>query len=117
LQRAGFAQLAQDTEDGAWIGASLNSGSVELYAGRSVFRPAVWENAELFRLVQWADAGARPVYLLDDGLEMAAAVAAARRQYGLTLVGRYDIPFYHSGGGSVGGLVDLYRIETTIKQR
>ena len=49
--------------------------------------------------------------MLDDGLEMAAPLAEARGHYDLQIVGRYDIPFYHTGGGSTGGRFPLYRLQ------
>jgi hypothetical protein len=117
-QRAGFASIGQDTEPTALIGASLNSGAVELHAQRTTFRPAVWQLDEMYDFVDHALAEGQPLYLLLDGLEMRAPLAAARQRYSLELVGRYDIPFYHTGGGSSGGLVPLYRLcPTTVSRR
>ncbi len=113
FQRAGFAQIGLDTEGTAWIGASLNSGSIDLHSERTAFRPALWRPDELYTFVDDALAGQTPVYLLQDGLEMAAPVEAARQRYQLQLVGLYDIPFYHTGGGSTGGRIPLYRVEAT----
>ncbi len=110
-QRAGFARIGQSTEEMAWIGASLNTGSLELHSERTAFRPAVWLTEELYTFVDDALARGTPLYLLEDGLEMAAPVAAARKRYEMQWVGLYDIPFYHSGGGSVGGRVPLYRLQ------
>jgi len=42
---------------------------------------------------------------------MAAPVAAARERYELEWLGRYDVPFYHTGGGSTGGRVSFFRIQ------
>jgi hypothetical protein len=111
FQRAGFTRIGQDTEEAALIGASLNSGSVELHSGRPAFRPALWSPQELYTFADDALGRGEPVYLLEDGLEMAAPVAAARQHYDLQLVGRYDIPFYHTGGGSTGGRFPLYRLQ------
>jgi hypothetical protein len=111
FQRKGFAQIGQDTEELALVGASLNSGSVELHGLRTAFRPALWHAEELYAFVDDALARGAPLYLLEDGLEMAGPLAAARQRYDLELVGRYDIPFYHTGGGSAGGRVPLYRVE------
>ena len=109
-QRAGFLQIGRDTEPQAVIGASLNSGALELHSGRAAFRPAVWRTGELYTFVDDALGRGVPLYLLEDGLEMGPPVAAARQRYELRLVGRYDIPFYHTGGGSTGGRVALYRV-------
>jgi hypothetical protein len=109
-QRAGFTQIGRDTEPQAVIGASLNSGSLELHSGRTAFRPAVWRTGELYAFVDDALGRGVPLYLLEDGLEMGPPMAAARQRYELWLVGRYDIPFYHTGGGSTGGRVALYRV-------
>lgn len=109
-QRAGFSQIGRDTEPQAVIGASLNSGSLELHSGRAAFRPAVWRTGELYTFVDDTLGRGVPLYLLEDGLEMGPPLAAARQRYELRLVGRYDIPFYHTGGGSTGGRVALYRV-------
>ncbi len=111
FQRAGFAKIGQDTEETAWIGATLNSGAVELHSGRIAFRPAVWRRDEFYTFVDHAIAQGVPVYLLEDGLEMAGPVSAAQQRYRLEPVDRYDIPFYHTGGGSTGGRIALYRIQ------
>jgi hypothetical protein len=111
FQRAGCAQIGRDTEETALIGVSLNSGSVELHSGRTAFRPAVWSPEELYTFADDALGRAEPVYLLEDGLEMAAPLAAARQRYDLQLAGRYDIPFYYTGGGSTGGRIALYRLQ------
>jgi hypothetical protein len=117
-QRNGFASIGQDTEHAALIGASLNSGAVELHSQRMTFRPAVWRPDELHTFVDHMLAEGRPVYLLQDGLEMRAPLTAARERYTMQLMGRYDIPFYYTGGGSVGGLVPLYRLyPTTVPRR
>ena len=109
-QRQAFVQIAQNTESSAWIGASLNGGALELHSSRQAFRPAVWSEQELFLFLDDALAQDRQLYLLDDGLEMAAPLVAARQRYDLRWVGWYDIPFYHPGGGSTGGRVALYRL-------
>ncbi len=111
FQRAGFAQIGQDTEETAWIGATLNSGAVELHSGRLAFRPDVWRREEFYTFVDDAIAQGVPLYLLEDGLAMAGPVSAAQQRYELEQVGRYDVPFYHTGGGSTGGRVLLYRIQ------
>jgi len=112
-QRTGFARIGQDTEPTGLIGASLNSGAIELHGDRTTFRPAVWSDDEMYAFVDHMLEQEQPVYLLQDGLEMRAPLAAAREHYDLQLVGRYDIPFYHTGGGSTGALVPLYRLYPT----
>jgi hypothetical protein len=110
FQRQGFQQLGEATESDALIGASLNSGAVELHAGRLAFRPAAWTQSEFYAFVEDALARGEPLYLLDDGLEMAATMSAARERYDVQSRGTYDVPFYHQGGGSTGGRVTLYRL-------
>jgi hypothetical protein len=110
-QRAGFEHIGQQTEASALIGASLNSGSLELHSGRTSFRPTVWQGDELYTFLDHMMSQGVPVYLLRDGLEMGAPLAAARQRYEFRLVGRYDIPFYYTGGGSRGALVPLYQLQ------
>jgi len=114
FQRAGFAEIEESTAEGAWIGASLNSGPLELHSKRTAFRPAVWRKDEFYTFVDDALAQGTPLYLLEDGLEMAAPIAAVQERYEVQLVGLYDIPFYHTGGGSVGGRVSLYRLRLAL---
>ncbi len=110
-QRASFDAIAACTPDGALIGASLNSGPIDLYSERVAFRPAVWSAEELYTFVDWCLAKDNDVYLLNDGLEMQAPMEAALARYHLRQVGSFDLPFYHTGGGSVGRRVALYGIE------
>ena len=116
-QRDGFARIGLDTEPTGLIGASLNSGPIELHSQRTAFRPAVWRAEDMYTFVDFMLGQGQPVYLLQDGLEMEAPLAAARERYQVRLVGRYDIPFYHTGGGSTGELVPLYRMYPTDATR
>jgi len=116
-QRAAFGRIGRDTEPQALIGASLNSGAVELHSGRAAFRPSVWQPDELYAFVDHMLVQGRAVYLLQDGLDMRPTLLAARERYTLQWVGRYDIPFYYTGGGSSGGLVSLWRLNPSIAAR
>ena len=110
-QRQEFASLSQHTEANAVIGATLNSGSIDLYAGRQTFLPAEWRNDELQRFVQTLWNEGHTVYLLDDGLEMAQVLARARGFAQLTAVARlHRIPYYDPAGGSDLRDATLYRV-------
>ena len=112
-QRASFDRLRQLTPEDAVIGASLNSGAVELHAGRSAFRPAGWTAEALVRFVDALRAAGRPVFVLDDGEELGAALGALRARYGLVEVARLDVPYYDAvGGGSRNRRAPLYRVGT-----
>ncbi len=109
-QRDAFARLGQVTPADAVIGTSLNGGAIELHAGRLAFRPAGWTADELMRFVE---AAGRPVFVLDDGEELEAALRALRARYGLVEVARLDVPYYDAvGGGSRNRRAPLYRVGT-----
>jgi hypothetical protein len=110
-QRASFDRLRQLTPEDAVIGASLNSGAVELHAGRSAFRLAGWTAEALVRFVDALRAAGRPVFVLDDGEAMGEALRVLRARYGLVEVARLDVPYYDAiGGGSRNQRAPLYRL-------
>ncbi len=111
-QRLEFAGLASAVEPEAVVGSTLNDGPLDLYTGRETFRPAAWQPGELERFLRalWADG--RPVYLLDDGQEMAAVLAGLAHYARLTPAGTlHRIPYYASDGGSEVRDAVLYRVE------
>jgi hypothetical protein len=110
-QRASFARLAELTPANAVIGSSLNSGAVDLHAGRLAFRPATWSADELGAFVDALRAEKVPVYVLDDGTEMRASLEALRSRYQLTEIARLDMPYYFVGSGSENRAVALYQVE------
>jgi hypothetical protein len=110
-QRASFDRLRQLTPEDAVISASLNSGAVELHAGRLAFRPAGWTADALARFVDALRAAGRPVFVLDDGEAMGEALRALQARYGLVEVAQLDVPYYDAiGGGSRNRRVPLYRL-------
>ncbi|GIV83054.1 MAG: hypothetical protein KatS3mg052_0061 [Candidatus Roseilinea sp.] len=110
-QRLSFERLRRMTPNDAVIGCALNSGAVDLHAGRTAFRPAVWTPDELVRFVDALHAEGRPVFLLDDGAELRASLATLRARYALREVGRLDLPYYEAvGGGSQNRRVPLFEI-------
>lgn len=111
-QRQSFARLAELTPSNALIACSLNSGAVDLHAGRLSFRPAGWTADQLRRFVLALQHEGTPVYLLDDGKELAESFATLQAQFKLTEVGQIDVPYYFpNSGGSENRRVSLYRIE------
>ncbi len=110
-QRASFTQLAELTPANAVIGCSLNSGAVDLYAGRLTFRPGKWTGDETVKFVRALRAENTPVYLLEDGAEVIPATESLRSVYTLTEVAHLDMPYYFPGSGSENRQVALYRVE------
>ncbi|MDW8351451.1 MAG: hypothetical protein RML99_06030 [Anaerolineae bacterium] len=111
-QRLSFERLRRMTPEHAVIGCSLNSGAVDLHAGRMAFRPAGWTPDELTRFVDALHATGRPVFLLDDGAELRAALATLRARYALREVGYLDVPYYEAvGGGSQNRRAALFEIK------
>lgn len=109
-QRQSFDEIARLTPAGAVIGCSLNSGSVDLHAGRLTFRPANWTPDQMMAFVRALRDEGAPVYLLDDGVEMAGAIQAARTQFTLREIARLDMPYYFAGSGSENRKVALYEV-------
>ena len=109
-QRASFERLAKLTEPDAVIGGSLNSGAVDLHAGRLTFRPGVWDERSRTLFVKALLREGRQVYVLIDGEDMRAAEADLRAQFTLTEVARLDMPYYFKGSGSENRAAPLYRV-------
>lgn len=111
-QRLSFERLRQMTPNHAAIGCALNSGAIDLYAGRMTFRPAAWTPDELIRFVDALHAEGRPVFVLDDGAELRVSLATLRARYALREVGRLDVPYYEAiGGGSQNRRAPLFEIK------
>lgn len=109
-QRAALGRLATLTPPQAAIGCSLNAGAVELYARRAAFRPAAWTPEELRRFVQAMHAAGRPVYLLDDGIELQAPRQVLAETYHLRPLATLPLPYFFTGGGSENRDVILYEV-------
>ena len=109
-QRESFTQIGRLTPPNAVIGCSLNSGSVDLHAGRLTFRPAGWTPDQLITFVRALQREGAPVYLLDDGVEMTAAIQTLRAQFALSEVARLDVPYYFAGSGSENRKAALYAV-------
>ena len=113
-QRQSFDQLAQLTPQNAVIACSLNSGAVDLHAHRLSFRPAGWQPVQLIKFVQTLQAEATPVFVLDDGKELAESISSLRRQFTLVEAGQIDVPYYFpNSGGSENRRVTLYKVLPT----
>jgi hypothetical protein len=93
-QRRAFDLLSRLVEPEAVVGSSLNSGPIELYTGRSTFRPGDWAPNELDLFLTAMAAASRPVYLLDDGNEHAAVVERLRGEGRLVALQALDVPLY-----------------------
>lgn len=93
-QRAAFDVLAQLTPDSAVIGASLNSGAVELYANRATFRPADWSAAELRQFLAVTQGENLPVYLLQDNVSLSGVLNDLRASYRVERVTTLDVPLF-----------------------
>ena len=111
-QRQEFTRLQTRLEPNAVVGATLNSGAVDLYAGRDTFLPPGWPAGDLRRFVQALHRAGRPVYLLDDSSQMEPVLAAVQAYATVEPVLTLRlIPFYAPGGGSELRDVVLYRLE------
>jgi hypothetical protein len=109
-QRASFGRLAELTPPDAVIGASLNSGAIDLHAGRQAFRPAGWRPDELLAFARAVQAEGRPIYLFEDGVEVGPALETLRQHYAVEEVARLDAPYYFPGSGSENRKIVLWSI-------
>ena len=110
-QRASFATLAQLTPQNAVVASSLNSGAIDLHSHRLAFRPAGWTSEQLLKFVRMLHAENTPVFLLDDGKELAASLQTLRAHFRVETIAQLDVPYYFpNSGGSENRTVPLYRI-------
>jgi Dolichyl-phosphate-mannose-protein mannosyltransferase len=110
-QRESFNALARVTEPNAAIGGTLNSGAIDLHAGRQSFRPGVWPPADAVKFIEALLARGTPVYLLVDGDELKTVEPALQSRFTLTEIIRVNVPYYQAvGGGSANRLTPLYRL-------
>lgn len=93
-QRESIDTLAQLTPPNAIVGATLNSGAVELYARRAAVRPADWTAAELREFLRIAQADGREFYLLQDNAGLERVVSELRQHYFVERVGSLDVPLF-----------------------
>jgi hypothetical protein len=110
-QLAGFQRLRQLMEEDAVVGSMLNSGAIELHAGRAAVHPTPWTDQELYRWVEALSAQNRPFYVLDDGEEMAGVLTLLERRYRVRPVATLGLPYFAIGGGNLPRNARLYRIE------
>ena len=80
-QLRAFQELGTLTPEDAVVGSMLNSGAIELHAGRGAVHPAPWTEEELVRWVEGLLAEGRAFYVLDDGEEMPAVIERLEARY------------------------------------
>ncbi|MEW5720287.1 MAG: glycosyltransferase family 39 protein, partial [Chloroflexota bacterium] len=91
-QRAAFDQLAALTPPNAVIGASLNTGALDLYARRATFIPDAWSPQEQGIFLATMMREGKPIFLLDDSAGMTIARHQLEARYTLRLVAALDVP-------------------------
>lgn len=111
-QRASFDEIARITPQNAIIGASLNSGALELYAKRHAFRPAEWcrpqQCGELREFLEVTQEKNYTIYLLEDNASLANVLDELRREYQIERVTTLDVPLF--GNESVNDAGALWKI-------
>lgn len=108
-QRASFDAISRVTPPDAIIGASLNSGAIELYARRDTFRPADWCDAqgcaqvnEFLRVTQ----GLRDdVYILQDNAALTPVLDELRRDYRVEQITTLDVPLFGDSTVQAAGVL------------
>lgn len=100
-QRASFDAIARLTPANAVIGASLNSGALDLYARRSAFRPADWCSAvrcdALDDFLAITQGEGRTVYILEDNAALSAVLDRLRKTHRVALAAELDVPLFGDG--------------------
>ncbi len=108
-QRAAFDRLDQLLPSDAIVGTSLSSGAVELYSGRSTFRPGTWTSEQMDLFLASRLAAGIPVFLLQDGDEMVPIVGRVRSRYTVRPIAKLEIPVFY-GGSAQGKPAELLQI-------
>lgn len=93
-QRTAFARIQTLTETNAVIGATLNSGALDLLSDRRSVRPADWSPADWQTVIAALQAQGRPLYLLEDSAELAPVLEQTARHFRLTPVAVLPIPVF-----------------------
>lgn len=91
-QRAAFDQIAALTPPRAVIGATMNTGALDLYAQRETFIPDMWSPQEQSIFLAAMFREGRAVYLLDDGAGMTIMRHHLEARYELRRVAVLDVP-------------------------
>jgi hypothetical protein len=97
------------------VGASLNSGAVELYAQRLTVRPAYWSEEEWAHFAQALAQAERPLYLLIDGSEMTDPLIWAQAYGQPEIVWRATLPYFSPDGVGAAHNVELWLIRPAGK--
>jgi hypothetical protein len=106
-----FVELGSLTPENAVIGSMLNSGAIELLAGRAALHPSPWTADELRTWVDALHAQKRPFYILDDGEEMPLVLSRLQGTFQVHLIQTIDLPYFAYGGGNIPGPSRLYAVE------
>lgn len=93
-QRAAFDEITRITPPNALIGASLNSGALDLYARRRAFRPADWSAAAFREFILVTQDEKRAIYLLEDNASLTRVLDALRGEYRIERVATLDVPLF-----------------------
>lgn len=108
-QRNSFATLAQVTPPNAVVGASLNSGAIDLYSQRDAFRPADWSPQDLGEFLLVTQGKDYEMYLLEDNGSLARVLEALRDTYRFERVTTLDVPLF--GDAPIANPGALWKVE------
>lgn len=109
-QRAAFDELARLTPSNAIVGASLNSGAIDLYARRAAFRPADWSAQALEEFLVVTQGEKRAVFILEDNAALSRVLENLRAAYSVERVGTLDAPLF--GAEPIANPGALWKIES-----
>jgi len=92
----------------AIVGTGLGSGAITLYAERDTVRPSAWTDDEFER---FADAAGRPLYVLEDGTDMALWIEDAPDTWVFEPIATLALPTFARGGERLERDATLYSLE------
>lgn len=93
-QRASFYQIAKLTPQNAVVASVMNDGPIDLYAQRTTFRAGVWTPSERDTFITTMKRAGHPIFLLEDGAEMSAAIKDLEMRYSLKKITELDVPLF-----------------------
>lgn len=107
-QRGAFDEIKELVPVNGLVGASLNSGAIDLYAKRATFRPADWSDAELREFMSAVSDKYPTIYLLEDNSALAPVLNRLNSNFRLERVATLGIPLF--GDAPIANPGTLWRL-------
>lgn len=108
-QRAAFDEIREIVPIAGLVGASLNSGAIDLYAQRPTFRPADWSDVELREFMSAVSDKHPTIFFLEDNSTLAPILNRLSNEFRLERVATLNVPLF--GDAQVANPGALWRLE------